>query len=325
MSDAQSPEFRALPKSVDELVDANEAARLLARRHLAGQSAILLRYGDTGGRIMGRPEPGTLEFDYVRKYLGATVTSSQVAWMAEQIEASVPSADIIGLRSDLFGPLLPSDLLATPDTEVLARLAETYPIRAFEKATLRPDGARRLAETRRSMENMRLPVKALFTDAWVHFGLADNGFFSALLRLSPCLSVCTSSLSRPVLIRLSQAMRGRLRVFDCPANPVYEASWGGDHAFLWSRWNGLLDSIRPSYAGEPLLISAGIWTKVLAPRWAELGGIAIDMRSVMDCLGGLATRPAVLSTLYGDPRKVPTDLTLDNQLTRTETIEDFAV
>lgn len=325
MSDARLSDFRALPSSAAELVDAREVARLLARRHLEGQPAVLLRYGDTGGRIMGRPPEGTTGFDYIRRYLGATVTSGQVSWMAERIEASLAVADVIGLRSDLFGPPLPPDLLSCPPSEVLARLSETYPIRAYERATLPPDDARRLAETRRSMEGLRFPANALLTDAWVHFGLADSGFLSALLRCSPKVSVCTSCLSHPVLTKLSKTMRGRLRVFDCPANPVHEASWGGDHAFLWSRWNALLDSIRPSYAGEPMLISAGIWTKVLAPRWAELGGVAIDMGSVMDCLGGLATRPAVLSTRYGDPLKVPTDLTLESQLARTETIEDFAV
>lgn len=272
---------------------------------------------------MSRPAFGTVEYAYIKKYLGSSITAQQIEWMAGKIEESVVLADIIGLRSDLLGPTLLPDLLSIPDNEILRRLADLYPLRPYERESLCPDDARRLGETRNAMEKFCLPASAMLTDAWIHFSLAEIGFFSAFFRHAPALSICTSLLSRPVLNRLATIMQKRLRFFQCPANPLHEAQWAGDHEFLWDRWVALNASLKPSYEGEPLLISAGIWTKVLATQWAKLGGIAIDMGSVMDCFDLAPTRPAVLATRYNDPRTVPMELSLEAQMDRKERIEDF--
>ena len=318
--------LQALPISHQALSGGDSVARFLAAKFIAGQSAVLLRYGDTGGRIMARPPPGTREYAYLQDFLGASVTSDQVAWMAMKIEESVSVADVIGLRSDLLGPIdIPDDFFSGADDSLRSRLVELYPIRPIEQKTLSPDGARRLGETRRAMQNMRLPRNALLTDAWVHVTLAENGFLSALLRQASGVAICTSSLQRTVVREVNAALEGRLRLFECPAHPTAERQWGGDHSFLWNRWQALTDAMIPAYPGEPLLISAGIWTKIIAPEWATNGGIAIDMGSVMDYFALSPSRPAVLATRYNDPRNVPNHFSIENQLKRHERIEDFLV
>lgn len=274
---------------------------------------------------MARPPQGSREYEYLQRFLGMTVTPDQIDWLASKIEDSVAVANVIGLRSDLFGPAIPADFLSTPDDQILARLTSLYPIRPFEQTSLKPDDARRLAETRKAMENLSLPSGAILTDAWVHVGLAEIGFYSALLRHAPAISVCTSSMSRQVMKQLATALPHRLRVFECPAYPLQEKQWGGDHSFLWDRWLALIQNMRPTYEGEPLLVSAGIWTKVIAPAWAKHGGIAIDMGSVMDFFVLSPVRPAVLATRYDDPKTVPDALSIQKQLARQERVEDFLV
>lgn len=321
MEDTKS--VQPLPTSGAQLRGPADVAKLLATRFLKGQPAIMLRYGDTGGRIMARPPVGGEEHAYIRNFLGASVTVDQIDWLASRIEDSIALADVIGLRSDLLGEEMLGDLLSSPDAEILSRLAARFPLRDYERTSLKPDDARRLAQTRLAMERLRLPAKAMLTDAWIHVGLAEIGLYSAFFRNAPGVSICTSAQSREVLKVLAAQMGPRLRVFECPAYPWQERSWGADHAFLWDRWIALQAAARPTYDGEPLLISAGIWTKVLAQEWAKHGGVAIDMGSVMDYFALDPTRPAVLATRYGDSKTVPNELAIAQQLSRTERIEDF--
>lgn len=313
----------ALPNSASDLVDPRGVARFLARRVLDQQPALLLRYGDTGARVLTRPRPDSDEFEYLRKFLGARVTTGQVDWLAARIEASARVSDVIGLRSDLLGPTLPDDVLGLPNDAVLPRLASLYPLRPVDRASLGPVGARRLAETRKAMEELEYPSEALFTDAWIHLSLAEIGFIAALLSQAAAVTVVTSIVRRPVLERLVEAMHGRIRVFACPAYPTEEAQWGGNHDYLWHRWRSLVDNIHPVYAGEPLLISAGIWTKVIGPVWRERGGIALDLGSIMDFFCRVPSRPAVLDTKYDDPGRVPETLWIERQLERCDRLEDF--
>ena len=314
-----------LPRSPSDLISPRGVAQFLSRRILNQQPALLLRYGDTGGRILTRPSANSDAFNYVRQFLGASVTERQVNWLADRIEASVRVADVIGLRSDLLGPSLPADFLSLADYAMLPQLASLYPLRPVDLTSLGSAGARRLAETRKAMEKLPFPPQALFADAWIHLGLAEIGFVSALLRQAPAVSIVTSVIRRPILKSLAVALQGRLRIFDCPAYPKEEARWGGNDDHLWQRWLSLVDSLHPVRAGEPLLISAGIWTKVIGPVWQERNGVALDFGSVMDYFARVPSRPAVLATKYGDPGKVPEELSIERQLERTDCLEDFLV
>lgn len=314
---------KPLPISASELCDANTVSKFIAKKFKSGQPCLLMRYGDTSGRVLALPNRDTPEFDYLKSFLGSSVTPDQVEFLATQIKQSIISADIIGLRSDLLGPDISDDILHAPDDLILQRLVDAYPIREFEQTRLQPDGARRLAQTRRAMENMELPADALLTDAWIHVSLAELGLLSALMREGPHFSVITSTERRSVVQKLAGSFPGRVRYFECPCYPWVERQWGGDHAFLWQRWISLVSSIEPSYPGEPLFISAGIWTKAIAPAWASRGGIALDVGSVMDYLERAPTRPAVLATRYGDPKTVPEELSLESQLQSPKLLVDF--
>jgi hypothetical protein len=315
--------LQELPTLATELRTPAEVARLLSQRFLERKPAALLRFGDTSGRVLAQPDLDTPEFEYLRNFLGRTVTPAQVEWLGQKIKACVACADVIGLRSDLLGPKLPDDFSKTPSDRIRQRLCSLYPIRPFAQKNMDPDGAKRLSETRNAMELLALRREALLTSAWIHLDLTEIGFISALVRHAPAFSVVTSAVRRDVLIALSKSAGARVRVFECPAYPTEERNWGGDHSFLWDRWMNLVSSLKPSYVGEPLLVSAGIWTKVILPQWVEQGGIAIDMGSVMDYFSNNATRPAVLATYYGNPEEVPSHLHFDAQIIRSETIQSF--
>lgn len=314
---------RPLPASAAELSDVTRVAALIAERFRTGNSCLLMRYGDTSGRIIAKPGIGTPEYEYLKSYLGTSVTPDEIDFLAEIIEQSVTSADVIGLRSDLLGPNISDEILQAGDGDILQRLVDAYPIREFERTRLDPDGARRLAQTRKAMESVNLPESAILTDAWIHVSLAEVGFLSALMREAPSFSIVTSTERREVVQRLVEALPDRVRFFECPCYPRTERQWGGDHSFLWSRWTSIVSNIRPSYPGEPILISAGIWTKAIAPAWAKLGGIALDIGSVLDYLDKAPTRPAVLATRYGAPQTVPEHLWLNFQLQKSQSLSDF--
>lgn len=316
---------RNLPYSAAELASSSEVAKLIAERFHNGKSCSLMRYGDTSGRLIARPDLGTSEYEYLKSFLGLSVTPEQVDFLAGCVERSIVSADVIGLRSDLLGQDISAHILHAPDDAIRRRLVATYPIREFERTRLGPDDARRLAQTRKAMEAFVLPEGALLTDAWVHVSLAEAGFLSALMFDASSFALVTSADRRAVVERIADALPNRMRYFECPCYPKAERKWGGDHAFLWQRWMSLADAIVPSYPGEPMIISAGIWTKVIGPIWASRGGIALDVGSVMDYLDRAATRPAVLATRYGDARTVPDTLSLEAQLQSVKPLANFLI
>jgi hypothetical protein len=316
---------RRLPKTAVELAYVGEVAAFIAQRFMDSQSGLILRYGDTSGRLIARPDPGSSEYDYLKSFLGSSLTPSRVDYLADLVERSIEAADVIGLRSDLLGPDITPHILEASDADILSRLVEAYPIREFEKKTLSPDSARRLAQTRKAMELFNLPTNAILTDAWVHVSLAEAGFLAALMNEAQRFSVITSTDRRSVVQALVTAFPEKVRHFECPCYPWVERLWGGDHSYLWQRWINLVEGIEPSFPGEPLFVSAGIWTKVLGPSWAAKGGIAIDTGSVMDYLGNEASRPAVLATRYGHPALVPEILTLDGQLRKRIPLSKFLI
>ncbi len=318
-----SERTRRLPQNVAEISPMSEILRLIASRYLSSKPCVVIRYGDTSGRVIARPEQGTSEYNYLRSFLGSAVTPENIDYLACLIEKSVQHSDVIGLRSDLFGPNITSDIIDASDDEILARLAAVYPIRDFEVSRLGPDDAHRLAQTRAAMEKLEIPASSLLSDAWVHVSLAETGFLTTLMREAPRFSIITSTDRRAVIQKLVQAFPGKLRYFECPSYPWIERTWGADHSFIWSRWTNLVYFIEPSYPGEPLFISSGIWTKALAPAWASRGGIAIDTGSIMDYFDDVASRPAVLATRYGNPGLVPEILSLDRQLATPLSLQDF--
>lgn len=232
-------------------------------------------------------------------------------------------SEIIGLRSDLLGPDLPKGFLDLPDDRIGCELCSLYPIREVEKRAMTPEKARRLAETRLAIESFPTRPDTIFTNAWMHVDLAEAGFISAVLNGAGSVAIVTSSVRKNVVGQLASKMGQRLRYFECPAYPWEDRESGGNHAHIWRRWQDLLAYIEPSRPGQPLLISAGIWTKAVATVFRDRGGVAIDLGSVMDYLDGAATRPPVLATYYGNPKLVPNHLKLEGILSREKRLEDF--
>lgn len=313
---------RSFPMSCSDLLSAKEVAAILAERVLSKEPTSLLRYGDTSGRIIARPSQESDDYAYIKRFFGQSVTPERVNWLASQIEKSVHSADILGLRSDLLGPMFPRELLLDSDSDLLANLRSLYPIREIERTSLNRDGAKRLSETRVAMEDIMFSATGLFTDAWIHVGLLEIGFYSALFNDCTALSLCTSSVRNQSVAVLEEHLGSRFRFFECPAYPWEETCIGRDPQTLWRRWEILLDEMRPQEQGEVLLIAAGVWTKAIAGRWKQNGGIVIDIGSVMDYFELQGTRPAVLKTRYNSTN-VPEEFALSRQLEEAFTLDRF--
>lgn len=312
-----------LPHKAAELLSSHAVAAVLAARIREKTPTALLRYGDTSGRLIARPAPEAADFQYLRRFLGQDITPERVDWLASKIESSVEQADIIGLRSDLLGPPFPRQILADDTADLLNNLVTLYPIREVEKSALKRDCAKRLSETRIAMEDMIFPKSCLFTDAWIHIGLLEVGFFSALFKEPSRLTLCTSSVRSNSIQILQEALGNRLQVFECPAYPWEESQFGRTTDTLWQRWQETITSLVPQQRGEILLIAAGIWTKVIAGKWKQQGGIAIDIGSVMDYLELAPTRPAVLATRYDTPQQVPTHFSVTAQLNNPADLDSF--
>ncbi|MDQ1900340.1 hypothetical protein RAH32_07770 [Paracoccus sp. WLY502] len=318
---ARLPRSRAaIPMKPSDLLSAREVAREVAQAVLDGRPGSLFRMGDTGGMILSRPEPGSYGFAYLRRFLGKDLTRGQALWFARALLRANLEADIIGLRSDLIGPTIDRSIFDGASEELLPYLLRNYPIREVEKGAS-PQDALRLAKTRCAIEDTAFKATALFTDAWIHVGLAENGLISALLRHSPSIAVVSSrsDVIRPLAERLGE----RLRVYSCPAYPEVEGELGGNHSFLWQRWRAIYDHLKPAYPGEPCLIAGGIWTKLVGMQFRRRGGYAIDFGSALDYLVADPSRPLVLADRYGAADRVPGFLTLQDQLDRTEQIEDY--
>ncbi|KQT17777.1 hypothetical protein ASG40_17350 [Methylobacterium sp. Leaf399] len=233
----------------------------------AGVPFSIIRLGDGEGRVMGYPEhvPSPLLADIWRTWFGHTAyREAQVAALREALREACRAADVIGVPQ--AEPYLGSEF-----GRVAALLAR--------EGSIRPGTA--------------------LCHAGFHLWFERHGWYAGLLAGLPEVGV----IGPRDLTRVLPDRFGIGRVHWLPTPPEMRfadlpdaeaATLARRDAHLTTRLPELLDDGIPRlmrrYPGLVVLVGAGLPGKLYCARVKVLGGVAIDLGSMMDLWAGLKTR-----------------------------------
>ncbi|KQT17776.1 hypothetical protein ASG40_17345 [Methylobacterium sp. Leaf399] len=245
-----------------------EEVSAVVRRAVDARTPLsLLRLGDGEGRVIGYPDhvPPRLLADIWRVWFGhAGFTDEAVARLRHDLKIACREADVVGIPK------------AEPDVDCeFGRVAALLPREDF------------------------ITPSTLLCHAGVHFGLQRAGLYPALLAGLPYVGVIGPRDLGQVLPAL-YGVRG-VAWLPVPPEMAYsdlpeaeKAALVSADAHLNERYPELMEREIPDLLarapGLLVLVGAGILGKIYCGRVRQLGGIAIDVGSMMDVWAGLKTR-----------------------------------
>jgi hypothetical protein len=274
-----------------------------------GRGTSLVRLGDGEGVLLARGDiDDPVLGPYLTTHFGNRLTQERLDDLSDHVLQAVKRADVIGIRPDVNAREYPTDLSNFEPPALIDWAREHLSLRKEESETLDYDSAYRLALLGRWMASFHWPTDALLTSAWCHFEWLESGFLADLAMRERRIGLVTGRR------RLSPLFRSAGIEVD---------EWLVPLRFLrrderWTphfpdRFDELLDTLEPAYAGQLFFVGAGICGKVYCDVIARRGGVAIDIGAVCDAWLGIASRPRVAHTRWGQ-ESVPEHLLLEHQL-----------
>jgi hypothetical protein len=122
----------------------------------------MIRLGDGEGVVLGRPTPENVDlWEWVRKQLGAQMTVKQLGQLSDHLEASIETADIIGIRDDIVDVCFPSSSFALSKDQFRDRFLSQFRLRPVDR-NLEFAGALRIAHTHKCLSEYRFPKATRF-------------------------------------------------------------------------------------------------------------------------------------------------------------------
>jgi hypothetical protein len=290
------------------LLDDSATIELVRSAVTAAEPFSLIRLGDGEGVVLSLGDDLWLEdLSYLHGHWGTNgVTLGSVAEVKRGLESAIQGADVIGLRPDILGVSLPSDLLGRSGNEVREFVTSSFHLRGEEREKLSPLGARRLALLHRELSRVNWSAHQRFCSAWIHWELLASGALDRILEEVSHVGLVTS---RPELeAMVADRFDSRTRAVVVPDKFV-EAPEAGRH--VPDRYMTVRSELTfPE--GTLVLVGAGIPGKVYCQWLKEAGCVAIDVGAVFDAWVGKASRPRVLESRFnvalGD--RVPAELQL---------------
>lgn len=273
------------------------------------QGLSLLRLGDGEGVVLNRPDLRDPALQgYLTTHFGERLSQARLDDLADRLARAVRRAAVVGVRPDVGARVFPADPARLGDEERIAWVREHLPLRAEESARMDAESALRLILLGRWMAAFDWPEQALRTSAWCHFDWLESGFLADLAVRQGRIGLVTGR----------RALAAEFR-----AAGIAVDEWLVPLKFLerepdWTphfpdRFDELLDTLAPAFPGQVFFVGAGICGKIYCDLIAERGGIALDVGAVCDAWLGIATRPRVAWSRWGQAT-IPDRLLLRRQL-----------
>jgi hypothetical protein len=273
----------------------------------------LIRIGDGEGVVLNRPgRDDPVLGPYLTTHFGTHLDPSRLEDLANRLQDAVSGAEVIGLRPDLRAKKFPADLADLSPQSLIEWAQEHLALREEERSRLDYESAVRLTLLGRWMQGFDWPPGAILTSAWIHFDWLESGFLAALARGQERIGLISG---RPELAVEFQSLGVEVDHWPVPLRFLRRDSDWSPH--FPDRFDELVDTLRPAFPGQLFFVGAGICGKVYCDVIARRGGVALDIGAVCDAWLGIASRPRVARSRWGQD-SVPEKLLLRRQF-RTET------
>lgn len=268
-----------------------EALRAAVAR---GEPFSFVRLGDGEGMLSAFSNASRLEdLVYFHTHFGPDVSIDQISQIRDNMEDSIASADLVGVRDDVVTAAPEAAVLDPGDDDFHERFKVAFALREVEK-NLKPYSAKRIFQLFRRVQ-AGLPAGAAVCSQWVCYDLAKLGFWDDLL----------SGLGRVSIITSSQTLEARLRrrfnleveALVIPRKAIDAARAGASgKAHYPHAYQAIRTALQRPLEGRVFLVGAGLVGKHYLHLIKQRGGIALDLGALLDAWAGHATRRLVHAT-----------------------------
>ena len=257
-------------------VDAAQVAAQLRQVVVSRTPFALTRFGDGEGRFLAYTDPDSQIAPADRAAIGNSIWRN---WFGTDITDERPAelswlrADVLAAfgRADLLGVSVPSRLAV--DGAHFGYLATLEPL-ADARATLNPAG--------------------LTCDALVHLDLhRQSPFYRAILEGVEMIGVVSPHAGLPEQLARHLGIPGWIEL-TIPGEHRLPAEARRHGTHFPQLYRAALAAIKVPKPGTVYLVAGGLLGKVYCDRVRTLGGIAIDVGSLVDGWMGYNTRPGAL-------------------------------
>ncbi|MCP9926747.1 hypothetical protein [Cyanobium sp. CH-040] len=289
----------------------------MIEKSLSNQEGLsLIRIGDGEGVTIAKPLlTESVLGDYIASHFGQ-ISQQDLDRLATLTKQSCLNASIVGVRPDIIGGDFHERWLKLKPNDLINKVKEVFQLRPAEKERLGYEAALRLAILGLEMRKDLIPATTPLASAWCHYDMSASGFLARMIVSQKSVGIISRHTE---LHNLLSAHDIKTDFYEVPSR--YNRRGEGWKQHYPARFNEILDSLRIRFNGQLFLVGAGICGKTYCNRIAELGGIGLDVGSVLDGWLGLNTRPLVMQSKFGADM-LPKELTLAYQLERLTKLDE---
>jgi hypothetical protein len=274
----------------------------------------LVRLGDGEGLLLSVSDQSTLaDIKYLESHLGKEgVSLAGLLSIKYRLIEAIQNADIIGVRDDIVNVSFEPGSFLLPHGEFLEIFRRNFKLRKVEKS-LGYHGSRRIAFLHNSLGNLNLAKDSQFCSAWFHYDYHSSGDIFRILQKQERIGLISCRLRLPRL--LEDLFDISIKFQEIP-DMYRDSSPDRRTPDYVEQLESVLDKQLVEFPGMLYLVGGGLYGKLYCELIRSQGGVALDLGSLFDAWLGLATRPAVFTSLFNtgpDESDVPASLLLTDE------------
>ncbi|ASV84519.1 hypothetical protein CES85_5314 [Ochrobactrum quorumnocens] len=289
------------------MMHCDEVASIIEKRVRAKVPFSFVRLGDGEGGLLDFGSSSTLEdIDYFKSHFGNATDMSAIINIRDNLLSSIESADLIGVRDDIWYASQNAATLDEHAPDFLERFRSEFPLRAVEREINLYSAKRVFRLYKWSLQ--RRHRLANVCSQWVCYDLALEGFWERLI--TSCGSIGLIHCSPTLPQKIERELGVKVESILVPEKANKRAQWSQSYspsdtaAHFPTRFEEVSEQLRRPLNGKIYLVGAGLVGKKYLDIIKHHGGIAIDVGALLDSWDGRATRPLVYEDkLSGDHRR----------------------
>ena len=279
------------------LLSPEAVARIIWRALKQDRGFSFVRLGDSEGAVLGYdPETATAKDErYLQTLFGANIGSSHILELASLLRGALLSADLIGIRDDVWLADPAAEALTGEEPDFHERFRSALKLRDVEKG-IDDHALRRLFGMHKwAVEECRTDVP--MCSAWIAYDLGLLRFWerAILSRRSLLLINCSPSLPK-TLSGMFGADVDFVRIPDMERTRHWWSDDDRSENVYPDSYDRVAQAIDVPQNGRLCIIGAGVPGKAYAAIIKRQGGIALDLGGLLDAWDNRLTRPLVYAT-----------------------------
>ncbi|WP_273773281.1 hypothetical protein [Brucella intermedia] len=278
------------------MMQSDEVAWIIEKRVRAKVPFNFVRLGDGEGGLLNFGSSSTLEdIDYFKGHFGDATDPSMIINIRDNLLSSIESADLIGIRDDVWYASENAAALDEHAPDFLQQFRSVFPLRSVEQQ-IDLYSAKRVFRLYKWALQRRHRL-ANVCSQWICYDLALEGFWERLITYCGSIGLihCSPTLPQKIERELGVEVEHIL----VPEKANKRAQWSPSRSFpdtqahFPTRFQQVSEQLRRPLNGKVYLVGAGLVGKKYLDIIKHFGGIAIDLGALLDSWDGRATRPLV--------------------------------